>query len=107
MSIVLYPHNQITYVRMAEMFQVSNRVGIVQPTGTGKSFLFLKWIEDHPGDQFAVLSPSCEIFTQLHEYAVASECPDLLENVQFISYQALLQMAKTNLVQTVGYGCDP
>jgi len=75
-----------------EMFQSSFRVGVVQPTGTGKSFLFLKWIEDHPGDRFAVLSPSHEIFTQLAEYAAASGCPDLLKNVQFISYQALLQM---------------
>lgn len=97
MSIVLYPHNQTTYARMTEMFQSSNRVGIVQPTETGKSFLFLKWIEDHPGNRFAVLSPSYEIFTQLQEYATASGCPQLLKNVQLISYQALLQMADNDV----------
>ena len=91
MSVILYPHNQTTYAQMVKMFETSNRVGIVQPTGTGKSFLFLKWIEDNPNDQFVVLSPSTEIFTQLHEYAEVSGCPQLLERVRLISYQELLR----------------
>ena len=92
MAIELYPHNQQTYARMIEKFETSNRVGIVQPTGTGKSFLYLKWIEDHPNDTFVVLSPSTEIFTQLQEYAESSGEPDLLKSVETISYQALLRM---------------
>ena len=65
MAIELYPHNQSTYEKMIEMFRSSNRVGVVQPTGTGKSFLYLKWIEDHLQDSllfFPLLpkfSPSC------------------------------------------------
>lgn len=92
MAIELYPHNQKTYERMTEMFKTCTRVGIVQPTGTGKSFLYLKWIEEHPQDTFAILSPSTEIFTQLQEYAEASGSPDLLSRVQMVSYQALLKM---------------
>lgn len=92
MAIELYPHNQETYKKIIEMFKTSTRVGIVQPTGTGKSFLFLKWIEDHPNDSFIILSPSVEIFTQLQEYAESSETPELLANVEMISYQSLLNM---------------
>lgn len=92
MAIKLYPHNQKTYEKMTEMFNTSTRVGIVQPTGTGKSFLFLKWIEDHPNDFFTILSPSVEIFNQLQEYADSSEVPELLAHVQMISYQSLLKM---------------
>lgn len=93
MAVELYPHNQKTYENMVSMFKDRNRVGIVQPTGTGKSFLYLKWIEDHPQDTFAVLSPSTEIFNQLREYADASGELELLDSVQMISYQTLQRMS--------------
>lgn len=92
MAVELFEHNEQTYQNMVSMFETQNRVGVVQPTGTGKSFLYLKWIEDHPQDSFTILSPSTEIFTQLQEYAEASGSPDLLKSVQMISYQALLKM---------------
>ena len=50
MPVELYLHNQKTYENMVSMFENRNRVGIVQPTGTGKSFLYLKWIEDHTAE---------------------------------------------------------
>ena len=93
MAIELFAHNKTTYHNMLMMFEKSSRVGVVQPTGTGKSFLYLKWIEDHPQDTFAILSPSTEIFTQLQEYAEASGTPELLKTVQMISYQTLLKMS--------------
>ena len=100
MAIELYNHNKETYQKIIELFKDGNRVGIVQPTGTGKSFLYLKWIEDHPLDSFAILSPSTEIFTQLQEYAEASGVPELLNNTQMISYQALLYMTQEE-IQTI------
>ncbi len=65
MTIELYDHNKETYNRLTKKFKTNNRVGVVQPTGTGKSYLILKWIEDNPGDNILVLSPSNEIFKQL------------------------------------------
>ena len=92
MSIELYPHNQRTYKKMTEMFEQGDRVGAVQPTGTGKSFLILKWIEDHPNDKFIVLSPSVQIFTQFLEYAEKTNDLQMLDSVKMISYQTLLRM---------------
>lgn len=92
MAVDLFEHNQQTYQKMISMFKERNRVGVVQPTGTGKSFLYLKWIEDHPNDTFAILSPSTEIFKQLQEYAEASDARELLDSVLMISYQSLLRM---------------
>ena len=92
MAVVLFSHNEVTYHRMVDMFRTSNRVGIVQPTGTGKSFLFLKWIEDNPSDRFCIFSPSNEIFNQLQEYAQDSGCPEILDNVEMITYQSLLKI---------------
>jgi hypothetical protein len=40
----LYPHNAISYRKIQEGFQVSNKVAIIQATGTGKSVLIAKII---------------------------------------------------------------
>lgn len=92
MAVELFAHNKETYQNIEAMFETRNRVGVVQPTGTGKSFLYLKWIEDHPRDTFTILAPSTEIFTQLKEYAEESGNPAMLDAVQMISYQSLLKM---------------
>lgn len=92
MAVELYPHNIETYNNIIELFKTGNRVGVVQPTGTGKSFLILKWIEDHPGENIAVLSPSIEIFNQLYRYA-SKMAVSLDENVQFITYEKLNSMS--------------
>lgn len=97
MAIQLYPHNQETYEKMTKMFKTSNRVGAVQPTGTGKSFLMLKWIEDHPDDSFIVISPSLEIFMQLVGYAKETDDEDLLKSVLMISYQTLIRMSNEEI----------
>lgn len=91
MSIELFKHNKETYDNLIKMFSIgTKRVGVVQPTGTGKSFLFLKWIEDNREDKFIILSPSVEIFTQLKEYSDSCGSPRLLENCWMITYQTLL-----------------
>lgn len=36
MSIELYAHNKKTYDKLTQMFETDNRVGVVQPTGSGK-----------------------------------------------------------------------
>ena len=92
MSVKLYSHNQETYDRLTKMFETGDRVGVVQPTGTGKSFLFLKWIEDHPRDKIAFLSPSVEIFNQLSDFVAETNDEALLSNVEMITYQTLNNM---------------
>ena len=101
MAITLYPHNEETYKKMTTMFKKDNRVGIVQPTGTGKSFIILKWIEDHPHDKFVVLSPSLEIFMQFVGYAKETGDEALLDSVQMLSYQTLIRMTDEEINQTI------
>lgn len=93
MSVKLYKHNKETYENIKKAFLTENRVGIVQPTGTGKSFIFLKWIEDNKQDKFVILSPSVEIFTQLKGYAIESVASDLFINCEMITFQRLLYMS--------------
>ncbi len=43
----LKPHNKETYEKMQNILQSNNKTCIIQPTGSGKSFLILKLIEDY------------------------------------------------------------
>ena len=72
MSVDLLPHNVETYDKITGMFKTKNRVAAVQATGTGKSWLMLKWIEDSIDDSIIVLTSSDEIINQLK--VDAEEC---------------------------------
>lgn len=43
-QVELKPHNQTTYNTLNEMLESTHRVACVQPTGTGKSYLALRFI---------------------------------------------------------------
>lgn len=51
-QVELKPHNQTTYNTLNEMLESTQRVACVQPTGTGKSYLALRFIQDHMEKKF-------------------------------------------------------
>lgn len=64
----LYGHNQKTYANICRMYDDGiQRVACVQPTGSGKSFLMAKLIEDNPKSRFFLLSTSHKINDQFKE----------------------------------------
>lgn len=61
----LHEHNQKTYENICRMYgEAIQRVAVVQPTGSGKSLLMAKLIEDNPDSRFFVLSTSHKINDQ-------------------------------------------
>ena len=61
----LHEHNQRTYENICRMHgEGIQRVAVVQPTGSGKSLLMAKLIEDNPNSRFFVLSTSHKINDQ-------------------------------------------
>lgn len=64
----LHAHNQKTYENICHMYNEGiQRVAVVQPTGSGKSFLMAKLIEDNSNSRFFVLSTSHKINNQFKE----------------------------------------
>ena len=64
----LHEHNQKTYENICRMYgEGIQRVAVVQPTGSGKSPLMAKLIEDNPDSRFFVLSTSHKINDQFKE----------------------------------------
>ena len=62
----LFEHNEKAYHAAVRMMDQYGKVAIVHPTGTGKSYIAFKLIEDNPEKVVIWLSPSEYIFkTQL------------------------------------------
>ena len=74
---------------MVSLFRTEQRVAVVQPTGTGKSYLIMQLIEDNADKRFVVCSPSTYIFEQMK--SLKDENSISLENTDFLTYTKLAQ----------------
>lgn len=85
----LKPHNKETYGKLKEILQTNNKTCIIQPTGSGKSYLILKLIEDYAafGRDIIIIEPQKYIFDQLQKKIDKYGLPK--ENVKFLTYSAL------------------
>lgn len=65
-ALCLFEHNEKAYHAAIRMMEQYGKAAIVHPTGTGKSYIAFKLIEDNPEKVVIWLSPSEYIFkTQL------------------------------------------
>ena len=99
MALQLYEHNVRAYKAAVAMLARYGKAAVVHPTGTGKSYIAFKLIEDHPDAVFLWLSPSEYIFkTQLE--SLQKQEPDFpLENVHFYTYAKLLFCTEEQLAE--------
>ena len=68
MGIELYKHNNEAYEKIEAMFKQVDRVAIVHATGTGKSFISLKWLYENRSKKCLFLAPTYEIVDQLEQH---------------------------------------
>ena len=61
MPIILKKHNKETYKKVLEHLKESNRAAVIHPTGTGKSYIALKLIEDNKDKKALYVAPSNSI----------------------------------------------
>ncbi len=99
MVLHLLEHNARAYQAAAAMLEQYGKAAVVHPTGTGKSYIAFKLIEDHPDAAFLWLSPSEYIFkTQLE--SLQKQAPDFpLGNVRFSTYARLLFCTEEQLAE--------
>ena len=93
----LFEHNEKAYHAAVRMMEQYGKAAIVHPTGTGKSYIAFKLIEDNPEKVVIWLSPSEYIFkTQLE--SLKRNDPDFpLANVLFYTYAKLMCCTQTQL----------
>ena len=68
MGIELYKHNAIAYEKVKEMFKTNNRACVIHPTGCGKSFIGLKWLEENKEKSIIYVAPNVSILRQIAEH---------------------------------------
>ena len=93
----LFEHNEKAYRAAVRMMEQYGKAAIVHPTGTGKSYIAFKLIEDNPEKVVIWLSPSKYIFkTQLE--SLKRNDPDFpLANIHFYTYAKLMCCTQTQL----------
>ena len=93
----LFEHNEKAYRAAVRMMNQYGKAAIVHPTGTGKSYIAFKLIEDNPEKVVIWLSPSEYIFkTQLE--SLKRNDPDFpLANVHFYTYAKLMCCTQAQL----------
>ena len=62
---LIYKHQQKTYELMKEQFKKSKKAAYEFPTGCGKTFPGLKYMEDNPDKTALIIVPSTHIKEQL------------------------------------------
>ncbi len=104
--IELYKHNLEAYLKVKEMFQEERKACIIHATGTGKSFVALKLIEDrileNPDSKIVYFTPSNGIASQVEEHLVSMGLEDkYLKNIEFIYYQTANNKLKDDSINDV------
>lgn len=87
MGIELYKHNKVAYEKVEKMFETENRVAVVHPTGSGKSFISLKWLYENRDKKCLFLAPTLAIKDQLVRHIINNglELSDF-KNLEFAIY---------------------
>ena len=85
----LKPHNKETYRKMKNILQSNNKTCVIQPTGSGKSYLILKLVEDYVTfkREIIVIEPQKYIFDQLQKKMKNYELPN--NHIKFLTYSML------------------
>lgn len=98
MSIELKKHNAEAYEKVVEAFNSDNKTAVIHPTGTGKSYIALKLIEENLDKRVLYLAPGNPILYQLKENIIASE-GKMFRNLKRMTYQKLSSLPIEELRQ--------
>lgn len=90
MALQLYEHNTKAYNAVVEMLLRYGKAAVIHPTGTGKSYIAFKLIEDNPDATVLWLSPSEYIFKTQIESLKKQEQNFSLAHVHFYTYAKLM-----------------
>ena len=104
MSVQLFAHNRQAYDAVTAMLHKASKAAVIHPTGTGKSFIAFKWIEEHAGERFVWLSPSEYIYHTQIENVTRTEPDFPVESITFLTYARLMMMSDEEIAALAPFG---
>jgi len=100
MPIELRPHNIETYEKMKDKFKESKKVAVIQPPGTGKSYLALKLLEENKGKKAIYLAPSKSILHNIKRNIFESGMNiRSFSGLKIMTYAKLMHMSDTQIAK--------
>ena len=84
-EIELYKHNKIIYGELTAFLSKHDKGYVVQPTGTGKSYLMAKYISEHKGENIIVVAPNNIILEELKKILGGDTHHVVFRTYQFFS----------------------
>lgn len=81
------------------MLAHKQRAAIIHPTGTGKSFIAFRFVEEHPNLHVLWLSPSEYIFKTQIENIRKSDAAASFERLRFMTYARLMMLDEEELLE--------
>jgi len=98
-SLNLYKHNEESYKKVKEGFKKNKIVGIVQATGTGKSYQALQLVLDNPKKKVIYLVPKKSIIEHLQEVIIEEglDYETYFPNLEFQTYSNLVNMSEQEI----------
>ena len=98
-EVTLFEHNEIAYTKLCEALKTNRCATINHATGTGKSFIALKYLYNNRDKKYLYLAPTYPIIEQLKQSAkkIGINPKDL--NIDTMIYRNLLEMDMDKLYE--------
>ncbi|MBE6159455.1 MAG: hypothetical protein E7157_00185 [Lactobacillales bacterium] len=96
-EVKLLPHNEKAYNKLINCLEDNQLVSINHATGTGKSFIILKYISENPDKKILYLAPTYPILDQLLHEHTKELGMETIKNVDTMIYRTLLSMDMESL----------
>ena len=97
MALELYPHQAQVSQAVEQMLADKGRAAVILPTGTGKSYIAFRLIEQHPEASFLWLAPSAYIFRTQTENLRRTNPELSLAHVTFRTYASMIYQTPEKL----------
>ncbi len=97
MAVALYKHNEEAYQKLISTLKNNKYATINHATGTGKSYIILKYMEEHPNARILYIAPTYEIINQLINRDAPKLGIEKLDNVDTLIYRTLLDKNMSDL----------
>ena len=94
-KVKLLPHNQITFEKILELSKTCNKICIPQATGTGKTYLEAKIVEEWSDKNVMIFAPRNEILDETKN-TFKDDCG--IDEINTITYQTFNNMTEEEII---------
>ena len=94
MKSILLEHNQKSYKKLMTAINEKGKACAIQPTGTGKMFLAIKWLIDNPNKELVYIAPTNVILNSFIDNLVEVLMPESKETIKQLSMEESIELIK-------------